>query len=66
MKFFKEIRMRATRENLKMEQRKYKSMLMTTSANDTERIKFIEKELDRIKLDLETLESIKKSKRRKL
>lgn len=58
--------MRATRENLKMEQRKYKSMLMTTSANDTERIKFIEKELDRIKLDLETLESIKKSKRRKL
>ena len=57
--------MRATRENLKMEQRKYKSMLMTTSANDTERIKFIEKELDRIKLDLETLESIKKSKRRK-
>lgn len=58
--------MRATRENLKMEQRKYKSMLITTSANDTERIKFIEKELDRIKLDLETLESIKKSKRRKL
>ena len=58
--------MRATRENLKMEQRKYKSMLMTTSANDTERIKFIEKELDRIKLDLETIESIKKSKRRKL
>lgn len=58
--------MRVTRENLKMEQRKYNSMLMTTSANDTERIKFIEKELDRIKLDLETLESIKKAKRRKL
>lgn len=58
--------MKATRENLKMEQRKYKSMLITTSASDVERIKFINKELERISLEIETLESIKKAKRRKV